>query len=62
MFGNAMSSAKEAINRLALCLHISKAVYGFFHRATARERDGAKRNRAALRTTATKPHPKRRCS
>ena len=45
-----MSSAKNGKSKFALCLHISKFGFDVFDRANARERDEAKRNRAAQRT------------
>lgn len=41
-----MSSAKKGRQEDASCSHVSSLLTDFFHRAKARERDGAKRNRA----------------
>ncbi len=41
-----MSSAKKYRQSAASCLHESRGLPVFFDRAKARERDGAKRNRA----------------
>lgn len=49
MFTNAMSSAEHSQNIAEPCLHEVRCVLAVFHRANARERDAAKRRRAALR-------------
>lgn len=47
----AMSSAKGTGKTDASCSHVSSCFSGGFHRANARQRDEAKRNRAALRSS-----------
>lgn len=49
MFTNAMSSAEHSQSTAELCLHEVGCALAVFHRANARERDAAKRRRAALR-------------
>ncbi len=46
MFTKAMSSAEKIRQKAASCLHESSILLDFFHRAKAREREGAKRIRA----------------
>lgn len=45
-----MSSAKKDKQEAASCLHVSSFLLIFFYRAKPEERDGAQRNRAALRS------------
>lgn len=62
-----MSSAKKNRKEAASCSHVSRIFPVLFHRAHARERDEAQRNRAALRTESVyiyfpphKTHPPKR--